>query len=241
MSNWHLGPLCPFDVESTGVDVEQDRIVSATVAGIKPGNPTRIGSWLIAVDVDIPAGATEVHGITTEYARANGRPAAEVLDLITGELALAMHAGVPVVGMNLAYDFTILDRECRRHRLPTLEDRLGRPIAPVVDALVLDKQVSHRRGKRRLENLCEHYAVRIDGAHNAEFDAMAAARVAYRIAQRHPHIAGMSLAELHAAQIVWRAEQQDSLRAYFDRVGTEHDGVDGSWPVRPFVEQAVLL
>lgn len=265
-ATWHRGPMAPFDTESTGVDVETDAIVSATVASIKPTEETRLQSWLIAVDRDIPAEATAVHGITTEHARANGKPAPEVLDLIAAELALAMSHGVPVVGCNLAYDFTILDRELRRHRLPTVPERLTGDIGPVVDVFVIDKHVDpYRPGSRKLVDLCKTYGVRIDGAHDAAFDAMAAARVAFRIAQfttfsiddlcgvyqerKRPtevakafeRLGRMSLLDLHIAQIGWRAEQCDSLRAHFDRKGTAHDGVDGSWPMRPFTEQGSLL
>lgn len=293
--NWAMGELAPFDVESTGVSVETDRIVSATVARIRPGQQTEVRSHLIAVDVDIPAGATEVHGITTEHARTNGKPAAEVLDLVAADLALAMSAGVPVVGCNLAYDWTILDRELRRHGLPTVEARLGRPIGPVVDVYVLDKALDrYRKGGRKLVDLCEHYGVRIDGAHDAEFDAMAAARIAYRLAQRaaqavsdplevadlygdrrYPErivrglqaFASMSLAELHAAQVGWYAEQTEGLAAFWRKQAAElehlagltgddakretmladadglrqrADGVSTVWPMRPWAEPAMV-
>ena len=38
---------------------------------------------------------------------------------------------------------------------------------------------------------------------------------------------------LHRLQVGWRAEQMESLRRYFDRTGTEHDGCPGGWPVIP--------
>lgn len=244
--SWHLGPLAPFDIESTGVDVENDRVVTATVARVQPGAQTQVSSHLIAVAVDIPEGATAVHGITTEYARANGKPAGEVLDAVAADLADAMRAKVPVVGCNLAYDFTILDRELRRHGLPTLEDRLCGWITPVIDVFVIDKAVDrYRPGGRKLVDLCAHYGVRIDGAHDAEFDALAAARVAYRIGQRanmptarlidlyrdrkYPSrladtfqsLAGMTLTELHQSQIGWYATQAEGLAAYWRKQANE--------------------
>ena len=81
---WHRGPLASYDCETTGTVVGTDRIVSAAL--IHPnGNVTR---WLSDVDgVEIPEAATAVHGITTEHARAHGRPAKEVVEEITGWLA----------------------------------------------------------------------------------------------------------------------------------------------------------
>jgi|SRR5690554_472069 len=245
--SWAFGELAPFDVETTGVDVESARIVTAAVGHIVPGAEPAMESHLLAVDVDIPAEATEVHGITTEYARQHGRPAVEVLEAVADRLAKLLAAGVPVVGMNVAFDLTILDRELRRNDLALLNARLGRPVAPVIDVFVIDKAVDRfRRGGRKLVDLCSHYGVRLDDAHDASADALAAARVAYAMCRRAtaepgavaamygdrprqaPHIAdafvrlgGMNLAELHEAQRHWFAEQGESLAAYFRRQASE--------------------
>jgi len=263
VTTWHKGPMCGFDTETTGVNVEFDRIVTAAVALIRPDQPTDIRSYLLKVDIEIPAEATAVHGITTDDARTNGVPASEALDLIAADLALAVRGGAPIVGMNIAFDLTILDRELRRNGLPTLEDRLGGPVAPVVDVQIIDKAVDpYRRGKRRLPDLCATYSVRIDGAHDSAHDAIAAARVAWRLADRDPRIGGSTLADLHALQVQWRAEQTASFRRYLDREleqkrvqasraepGSEAqaileqeaaelikriDGLDDAWPCRPF-------
>jgi DNA polymerase-3 subunit epsilon len=239
--------MAAFDTESTGVDVETARIVTATVAHIIPNAETEIASHLIAVDVDIPEQATEVHGITTEHARANGKPAPEMLESVAAHLAEAMANGVPVVGCNLAYDFSLLDRELRRNGLATLDQRLGREIGPVVDVFVIDKALDRfRKGGRKLVDLCATYGARIDDAHDATADALAAARVAYKMARRAtldvggiaslygdrprqaPHIAAafamfgqMSLTELHEAQKGWYAEQSTSLAQYFRQKANE--------------------
>lgn len=259
-ATWHLGPMISLDTETTGVSVEHDRIVTVTTALLRPGQEPEVTSDLIAVDIDIPAEATAVHGITTEHARAHGEKAPGVLAHVAADLALALTRGTPIVGMNLAYDLTILDRELRRHGIDTLDARLdGGHIAPVIDVFVLDKFLEpYRPGKRQLTDLCRVYGVRHDGAHDATEDALAAARIAWRIGQRTTlsvddlcvlyadrrrptevarnveRLGRMSLAELHAAQVGWRREQCDSLRAYFDDRGQEHDGVPGDWPMVPF-------
>ncbi|MFB6392576.1 exonuclease domain-containing protein [Polymorphospora lycopeni] len=243
--SWHLSNLSAFDVESSGVSVDDDRIVSATVAHVRPGEQTEVASHLIAVDVDIPAQAAEVHGITTEYARANGKPAAEVLELVAAHLTELQANGIPVIAMNASFDLTMLDRELRRHGLPTLEARLGRPVGPIVDVLLIDKHIDRfRKGSRRLVDMAAHYAVKLDDAHNATEDALAAARIAYRLAQRgalalaHPEqvaemyrdrrypmelvrnfqaFGRLSLVELHAAQVGWAAEQAEGLARFWLR------------------------
>lgn len=251
MTTFDLRELACFDTESTGTDVESDRIVSATVAHIVGGSAPEVVSHLIAVDVDIPAGATEVHGITTEQARANGKPAAEVLEATASFLTELMANNIPIIGMNLAYDFTLLDRELRRHGLPTLDGRLGRDLGPIVDIFVIDKALDrYRRGGRKLTDLAATYGVRHDGAHNATEDALCSARVAYKLfarAQRalddpqavyhlyadrkYPDqlvrafqaLGRMSLSELHAAQRGWYAEQSLSLAQYFRQKANEEE------------------
>ncbi|WP_436759408.1 exonuclease domain-containing protein [Streptosporangium sp. V21-05] len=232
---WFQQPMLAWDTESTGVDVETARIVTAALVWIEPRKPVVSKHHLVDPGVDIPERATEVHGITTARAQAEGRQPEPVLEEVATDLADAVRLGWPLVGMNSVYDFTLLDRELRRHGLRTLHDRLGEPVCPVVDALVLDRYV--RPGPfsgRKLIQLCEIWNVKIDGAHDANFDALAAARVVWRIARSRPEIGSMSLPDLHALQVRERARQCDEMRAYFDRVGKPHDGVPGDWPLLPY-------
>lgn len=84
---------------------------------------------------------------------------------------------------------------------------------------------------RRLESLCRHYGVRLPGAHTADADALAALRLTVKLASLWPDIARLKLETLHKHQVDWRRQSCDSLRKFFDRIGKEHDGVCGEWPV----------
>ncbi len=214
--SWHTGRLCGFDLETTGVDVETDRIVTACVVRCGGGQPTESATWLADPGVPIPDEAAAVHGITTEKARAEGKPAAEVVGDVLAALREAIAQGVPVVAMNARFDLTMLDREARRYGHTPLPD--GREGLCVVDPLVLDKAVDrYRSGSRKLTALCAHYQVPIGEAHTADADAIAACRVAWRIGTLHPHIAAYSLPDLHAVQAGWAAEQAASLQEYLRR------------------------
>lgn len=238
MSDWHLGPLAPFDLESTGIDVFEARIVTAYVGRAGAGlGQTDVVDVLVNPAVDIPDEATAIHGISTQHAFEHGQPAPIAVAAIAQALAEALGEGIPIVGWNVVYDLSLLHAECLRNGVATVEQRLGRPVLPVVDGLVLDKHVKQfvkGKGARKLTNAAPRWNVVLSeiDAHGAKADAIAAARVVWRIAANTPALAGMTLLELHEAQIGWAAEQADSLRAYFDRSGTEHDGVDGTWPVR---------
>ncbi len=220
-----------FDLETTGIDVGRDRIVTAHVGMLDAsGSVTRAQDWLADPGVEIPAGATAVHGITTERARREGRPAGEVVTEVVGALRALLDAGVPVVAYNAPYDFSLLKHEAVRHGIAPIIDP-----SPVIDPLVVDKAYDrYRRGKRTLEVVAAHYAVRLDGAHDASADAVAAGRVAQAIAERFADSLPPTAAELHTRQVSWARAQADSLTEYFVRIGRidPDDTVDGRWPIR---------
>ncbi|MFH9074847.1 exonuclease domain-containing protein [Streptomyces alboflavus] len=235
MTCWYEGPLAAFDTETTGVDVETDRIVSAAVvvqngAGARP----RVTRWLVNPGVVVPAAATAVHGLTQEHLERNGRWPAPVMEEIGRELAEQGAAGRPLVVMNAPFDLTLFDRELRRHRASSLARYLeSRPLC-VLDPRVLDRQLDrYRKGRRTLSDLCEHYEVELTGAHDAAADAQAALDVVRAVGRRFAaRLDRLSPAELHTLQAVWHAAQARGLQAWFARSGTP-EAVDPAWPLRP--------
>jgi DNA polymerase-3 subunit epsilon len=218
-----------FDLETTGIDVTGDRIVTAHVGVLDhTGTVVRSRTWMADPGIDIPAGATAVHGITSERARREGRRAAQVVDEVVTELRGLFEAGTPVVAYNAPFDFSMLKHEALRHGLAPIDTP-----SPVIDPLVLDKALDrYRKGKRTLEAVAAHYAVLLEGAHDASADAIAAGRVAQALAGRFtlPDCAH----ELHTQQIGWARTQAESLTEYFIRIGRldPADTLDGSWPIR---------
>jgi DNA polymerase-3 subunit epsilon len=231
---WTSRPWCGFDLETTGTDLEASRIVTAAVVEYDGGRPARATTWVADPGVEIPAGATAIHGYTTAAARASGRPAPAVVEEVVTELVAAVRAGYPLVVMNGQFDFTVLDRECARYGLPALFD-LVTPY--VLDVRVLDKRVDrYRRGGRRLEDLCATYKVVHGGAHEAAADAVAACDVTAAIVRAYPWLARVPLADLHEQQIRWAADQQAGLREHFATTpGKTHlaAGVREDWPYVP--------
>jgi DNA polymerase-3 subunit epsilon len=235
--SWLDNRALAFDFETTGLNPETARIVTAAVitrgGGNNPGfHDAR--TWLSDVDgAEIPTAASDIHKVTTAKAHADGDPAAEVVEDIAATLHQALAEGTPVVAMNARFDFTILDRECRRYGLATLEQRLGREVGPVIDTYILDKQVDmFRRGSRKLEALARHYSVTLVDAHTADADARAAVEVAVAIAQRYRHLQ-VDADLLHSWQVQWAAQQAVSLEEYKRR--TDRTAVvEGAWPVVPY-------
>jgi len=237
MNNW--GQLAVFDLETTGVDVETARIVSACVAILAAdGRVIERWDWLANPGVEIPEGAAAVHGITTERARREGRPAHVVVAEITQALRVTFALGIPLVVYNAPYDLTLLDRECRRHQLEALE-----VLSPVIDPLVIDKAVDrYRKGKRTLTATAELYHVALDDAHDAGSDAIAAGRVAHALGAAYPNELDITLPDLHGRQEVWYAEEAASFQDYIRSVrGDESYVSDTAWPMRPATAPSTLV
>lgn len=231
-TSWHLGRLAGFDTETTGVDVETDRIVTACIVEVGGNTPPLTANWLLNPNVDIPEAATAVHGISTEKAKTEGQDAAEGIAQLVAGLTQVVLAGTPLVIMNAPFDLTLLDREARRYGVQPLTDVVGDDLR-VVDPRVIDKRLDmYRRGKRTLTDLCRHYRVKLDGAHSADADAIATCRLAWRLGEVFPQIAG-PVDGLHALQVRWHAEWAADFQQHLRDKGDTNAVIDGSWPLRP--------
>ncbi|MFC6355580.1 exonuclease domain-containing protein [Luethyella okanaganae] len=221
--------LAVFDLETTGIDVETSRIVTAHVGVLdSSGRLVERNDWLLDPGVEIPAAATAVHGVTTERARAEGSPAATGIADIVRAIRGLLDRGIPLVAYNAPYDLTILNREAVRHGVPPLLSP-----APIIDPLVIDKAVDrYRRGKRTLEVTAAFYGVSLDDAHDAGADAAAAGRVAQALARVHAVALDVDAAELHRRQVDWSREQAENFQAYMRANRDPAFTTSGDWPER---------
>ena len=230
-NSWHRRPFPAFDLETTGIDVHTDRIVTASIVDVDAARRTSTAhEWLVIPEVDIPETATRVHGVTTEKARSEGRPARDVFVEIDGHFRDANAHGRPIVVFNGAFDMSLLHAEFVRHELKTdaLED------ARIVDAHVIDKKLRWGKGSRRLDATAEFYGVELDDAHNSSADSLATARIAYQLAERYPDDVQVDLDALHETQKGWRADQTASLQAFLRGKpdGDPETLVSPQWPIR---------
>lgn len=220
--------LAVFDLETTGIDVETSRVVTANVSVIDAdGLPVSRIDWLANPGIAIPEQATAVHGVTTARAVAEGRDAAEVVGEIVAALREVLASGLPIVIYNAPYDLTLLDREARRYGIEPLEGPM-----PIIDPLVIDKAVDkYRKGKRTLTVTAEFYGVDLLEAHDAGADAIAAGRVAQAVAKKHAKVLSIPVAELHDRQAVWFREQALSFQEYMRRSRDPEFTARTQWPV----------
>lgn len=218
--------LAVFDLETTGLDVTRSRIVTACVAVLDAnGQTTSVDEWLVNPGIEIPEAASNVHGVTTEIAQRDGVESALAVMEISARLS-QLSASMPLVAFNAAYDFSILHHEAKRVGVEQIDPK------PVIDPLVIDRKVDKwRKGKRNLTMMCELYSVELLDAHNSTADAVAAGRIAQRLAAKYPEL-NIPAAELHELQSVWADEWSREREEYFKRENRPGYRAEYGWPIR---------
>ena len=206
---WDKMPLAGFDLETTGVDTDTARPVSMAIVVYDPdGEVYDKATSLINPGIPIPPEATEIHGITDAMV-VDAMPVSDALVHILENIDRCAKYDIPLVGMNLAYDLSLVNK-CTNGFLYAVR------VPWVLDLYVIDKHVDrYRKGSRKLSSLCEIYGVEHEGAHDATNDVVASIKCLLALAKKYPYIASMPPWLLHKQQIAWFKEQTDSLSEYF--------------------------
>lgn len=218
-----------FDTETDGIDLEDTRIITAFLGVMDTSTREVVErySWVLQPERPIPKVASDVHGYSTERARAEG------VDRHLGIMEIAdkfieIGEAMPIVAMNAIYDLTILDREVARIGLT---DELGSPWEiverdetgaitwPIVfDPMVFDRAIDKfRKGKRTLVDLCRVYGVPVEvNAHDAEADCRMAGRVAI-VLLGHSRLLDLTMSEVHRKLIATHRTNSLSLADYWQK------------------------
>jgi DNA polymerase-3 subunit epsilon len=233
MAMWTCREMLGFDFETTGIDRFNDVPVSYALVTVTGGDVSSIDAGLINPGRDIPAGATEVHGITSERARAEGMPLRDAMAMVAEKVLEASARGIPLVGMQLDYDLTILETQHTNLFGHGIVARGWK--GPVLDAIVLDRHLDrYRKGRRTLSALCEHYGIDIGNAHDASADAIASIKVLMSLAARYGEIRRAEPAFVFHAQTEWHREWAVSFDEWRAEEGLEPiDPRDHWWPLAP--------
>ena len=62
-------PICFFDLETTGINIVNDRIVEISIIKINIDNAEESKTWLINPTIPIPPMTSAIHGITDEMVK----------------------------------------------------------------------------------------------------------------------------------------------------------------------------
>jgi DNA polymerase-3 subunit epsilon len=153
-------PIVFFDLETTGVNIGTDRIVEISVLKVFPNGNKESKTWLVNPEIEIPQGATDVHGITNEQV---------VTEPTFKELAPKVNemiAGCDLAGFNSnRFDIPLLAEELMRAGIDF--DMKSRK---AIDIQV----IFHKKEQRTLSAGYQFYCGKeLEGAHGAEADTNA--------------------------------------------------------------------
>ena len=168
-------PLAVFDVETTGVDPANDRIVEISILRESPGEPERFLSRRVNPQVPIPTGATQIHGITN--ADVEGEPP---FHQITAEVSDFLY-GCDLAGFNVGrFDLPMLEAEFQRAGLTF--SREGRC---VVDAMT----IFHKYERGNLAAAARFYLDRtMPDVHRSETDVRTTLDIIRAQVEQHPDV-----------------------------------------------------
>jgi len=225
---WVDGPYASLDFETTGPDPFTARVVTATLVEVGGGGVLAERHWIVNPGIEIPAEASAIHGVTTERAVAEGQDPGDAAYQIEDAVRACWGRGLVLVVFNAAYDLTVLSCEIARWH----GDEYVRAPGYVLDPLVIDRALDRwRSGKRRLADVCAAYGVRQEDAHSSGGDALAAARLAWRMAHDYSAVGHRTLAELQAWQAASHIEWAEDFQRFLRSKGRA-DVIEREWPVR---------
>lgn len=235
-----------WDTETTGVRRDEDRIITAFISLRDGDEIVSEHSWVIDPGIEIPEEASNVHGMTTEWVRENGRKdVSTAIEEIVHELSEAAHAGYVITGYNNSFDLAMLESEAKRYNKGITGLRI-RETGRFIDPIILDRAIDrYRKGSRKLADVARHYGIEFneDEAHAADYDVKITAQLVPKVLNATykaiPELQGLTPNEiidtLQGYQKTEKAKWAQHLTEYFQKTGkTEEDGsaivVNGNFP-----------
>lgn len=168
-------PIAFIDLETTGVNISNDRIVEIAIVKILTDGTRQVKRKLINPQIPIPAGASDVHGITDEMVKD-----APSFKQVANEIKQFIE-NCDLGGYNSnRFDIPMLIEEFLRAGVPFSAD--GRKLVDV-------QKVFHMMEQRTLGAAYKFYCNKtLEGAHSAEVDATATWEVLEAQIEKYPQI-----------------------------------------------------
>ncbi len=163
--------LAALDTETTGLDIERDRLLQVGAIRIRNGHVVEDDRFESLVDagVEVPPAAFAVHGISRDML--TGAPAfAELAPVLDDWLGDSI-----IVGYAIGFDIAILERE---HGLAkTTRSSRDWSDTPCLDLVLLARRVLPALPDLSLDSIANYLGISIQQRHSAMGDAIAAAEV----------------------------------------------------------------
>lgn len=237
--------IVTFDCETSGIDTENDRILTCFIRAKDGDKVVFEREWIIDPGVEIPKEASDIHGMTTEWIREHGRKDVEqAVDEIRVRLEQYAYSGYVVCGFNHSFDLAMLGQEVGRHLGYTFLTEEGvRYLDPCIFSRYLDK---YKKGGHQLITVARRNGIKIeeDRLHSADYDVEVTEKLVPIMLNRAwkelPDVRGdltpdQFVTRLQDWQAIAKSTWAHDLTEYFRKQGkTEGDGspiqVSGAFP-----------
>jgi len=154
-----------IDVETTGLDFKNDRIIEIGAVKFRQGCAADEFSTFVNPGIAIPATITELTGITDTDV--SGAPVfADIADSL-----LAFIGESPLCGHQIEFDATFLKEELKRLSRPATDNQL-------IDTALMSRVLLSYRERFSLKHVCTLLGIVLDNAHRALHDARASGELA---------------------------------------------------------------
>ncbi len=168
-------PLAFFDIESTGIVPQRDRIVEIAVLKLRPDGSSQSNVRRLNPGIPIPPGATAIHGITDADV-ADCPQFADIADKLASYLADCDLGGYNVTG----FDIPLLEAEFKRAGVDF--SFAGRKVVDVYNIFC-------KLYPRTLSAVYKFFCGKeLEGAHGASADTDATLEVLLAQLERHPEL-----------------------------------------------------
>lgn len=168
-------PICFFDLETTGVNITNDRVVEISILKVFPNGNKESKTWLVNPEMPIPAVVSAIHGVTDE--RVANEPTFKQL---APEIN-AMIKDADLAGFNSnRFDIPLLAEEMLRADFDF--DMKGRVAVDV-------QTIFHKMEQRTLGAAYKFYCDKsLENAHTAEADTLATYEVLKAQVERYDEL-----------------------------------------------------
>lgn len=153
-----------FDLETTGLYSELDRIIEVGAVKYINGKVDSVFSTLVDPEQTIPAMATKINGITNDMVK--GKPCIQkVLEDLT-----PFCQNFIMLAHNASFDFQFLQKNFKRYKIHA-------PNSLVIDTYGMSKKIIPGLANYKLGTLVKHFNIQAEVFHRAEDDAKYCAEV----------------------------------------------------------------
>ena len=155
---YYIMKFVAFDLETTGIKPQQDRIVEVGAVLFEGSHPLKTYGALVDPGIPIPPDASAVNGITDEMVK--GKPG--IVEII-GQFS-DFCGELPLVAHNAPFDYKFLLEDIKQHRTAA-------PKGVVLDTLPLARKVFPGLPNYKLWTLVRHFDFPSGTFHRAEEDS----------------------------------------------------------------------